>query len=148
MATDPDLLKKISCFQGLSDEQIKDIAQIAVSVCYPPHHNIFEEGVMGKRLYFLLKGKVEILFNTGKPTLTQIDLKEGEHIMGCSAMMEPYMYTATNRSLTEVEVLEINISQLQELMKKDCQIGLAIQSQLIKFMKEYILRLRNILSER
>ena len=58
------------------------------------------------------------------------------------------MYTATNRSLTEVEVLEINISQLQELMKKDCQIGLAIQSQLIKFMKEYILRLRNMLSER
>lgn len=148
MVTDPNLLRKISCFQDLSDAQIEAFAQIAEFVHYAPNQVIFEEGVIGKRLYFLIKGKVEVLFNIGKPGLTRIDVKEGENIMGCSAMMEPYMYTATNRCLTSVEVLEVNIAEMQALMKKDCKIGLEVQSLLIKTMKEYILKLRNLLSER
>jgi len=67
--------------------------------------------------------------------------------MGCSALMEPYMYAATNRSLTEVEVLEVNIPKLVELMEKDCQLGMAIQKQLIQFLKEYIMKLRSMVAK-
>ncbi len=148
MTADPNSLRKFSCFQDLSDEQIDAIAEITTEVCYPANHVIFEEGVVGKRLYFLLKGKVEILFNVGEPTLTRIDVKEGEDLMGCSALMEPFMYAATNRSVTEVKVLEIDIPKLRELMKKDCKLALAIQQQQVNFMREYILRLRSMLSMR
>ena len=148
MATDPALLKKFSCFQDLSDEQLNAVANITDAVCYPPKHTIFEEGVMGKRLYFLLKGEVEILFNTGKTNLMRIDVKTGETVMGCSVLMEPFMYAATNRSLTNVEVLEINVPELMKLTEKDCQLGMSIQKLLINFMREYILRLRNLLGNR
>jgi len=67
--------------------------------------------------------------------------------MGCSALMEPYMYAATNRSLTEVEVLEVNIPKLVELMEKDCKLGMAIQKQLIQFLKEYIMKLRSMVAK-
>ena len=147
MPTDTSYIKSISCFQDLTPEQVDALAEISDIVCYPPKHNIFEEGVLGKRLYFLLKGKVEILFNTGKPDLTRIDIKEAEYVMGCSALMEPYMYAATNRSLTEVEVLEVNIPKLVELMEKDCKLGMAIQKQLIQFLKEYIMKLRSMVAK-
>ena len=148
MATEPVLLKKFSCFQDLSDEQLDAVANIADAVCYPPNHTIFEEGVMGKRLYILMKEEVEILFNTGKPNLMRIDVKTGETVMGCSVLMEPFMYSATNRSLTNVEVLEINVPELMRLTEKDCQLGMSIQKLLINFMREYILRLRNLLGNR
>ena len=148
MATDPVLLKKFSYFQDLSDEQLIAIANITDAVCYPPDHTIFEEGVMGKRLYFLLKGEVEILFNTGKANLMRIDVKTGETVMGCSVLMEPFMYAATNRSLTKVELLEVKVPELMKLTEKDCQLGMAIQRLLINFMREYILRLRNLLGDR
>lgn len=148
MATDPVLLKNFSCFQDLSEEQLNAIANITDAVCYPPNHTIFEEGVMGKSLYFLLKGDVEILFNTGKPSLMRIDVKTGLTVMGCSVLMEPYMYAATNRSLTKAELLEVKVPELMELIKKDCQLGMAIQRLLINFMREYILRLRNLLGGR
>jgi len=148
MSTDPVLLKKFSCFQDLSVEQLDEIANVTDSVCYPPNHTIFEEGVMGKRLYFLLKGEVEILFNTGKPNLMRIDVKTGETVMGCSVLMEPFMYAATNRSLTKVELLEVKVPELMKLTEKDCQLGMAIQRLLINFMREYILRLRNLLGDR
>ena len=61
MPTDTSYIKSISCFQDLTPEQVDALAEISDIVCYPPKHNIFEEGVIGKRLYFLLKGKVEIL---------------------------------------------------------------------------------------
>jgi len=57
------------------------------------------------------------------------------------------MYAATNRSLTEVEVLEVNIPKLVELMEKDCKLGMAIQKQLIQFLKEYIMKLRSMVAK-
>jgi hypothetical protein len=95
-----------------------------------------------------MKEEVEILFNTGKPNLMRIDVKTGETVMGCSVLMEPFMYSATNRSLTNVEVLEINVPELMRLTEKDCQLGMSIQKLLINFMREYILRLRNLLGNR
>lgn len=148
MATDPFLLRNFACFQDLSDEQLDAIANITDAVCYPAKYTLFEEGVMGKRLYFLLKGEVEILFNTGKPNLMRIDVKTGETVMGCSVLMEPFMYAATNRTLTKVELLEVKVPELMKLTEKDCQLGMAIQRLLINFMREYILRLRNLLGER
>jgi CRP-like cAMP-binding protein len=145
MVTEAHLIKKVPGLQNLSESQIQQIAEISEIVSYPPKHIIFEEGVMGKRLYFLVKGEVEVLFNTGKPQLTRIDTKMAECVMGCSALMEPYMYAATNRSITEVETLEIQIPALKALMESDCQIGMAIQQLLIQFMREYILKLRSML---
>lgn len=145
MSADPAIIKNMSCFQDFSDQQVADIAAISNIMIYPPEHTIFEEGVIGKKLFFLISGKVEILFNLGRSKLSRIDIKAGEDIMGCSALMEPNMYTATNRSLSEVEVLEVDIVQLKELMQKNCELGLFIQKQQIKFMQDYILKLRSLL---
>jgi CRP-like cAMP-binding protein len=53
MTTDPNLVRNISCFRDLSKDQIKNIAQIANAVCYPPNQVLFKEGEPGQNLYFL-----------------------------------------------------------------------------------------------
>jgi CRP/FNR family cyclic AMP-dependent transcriptional regulator len=142
MPTDPTFLRDFSCFRDLSDDQLKAIAQITNAVCYPPGQILFEEGKPGERLFFLVKGDVEVLYNIGEAGQVHVDMVSGEEVVGCSALAEPYTYTATERSLTEVEVLEVDAASLRELMQKDCQLGFSLQHQIIRVLTERILDLR------
>ena len=142
MPTDPTFLRDFSCFRDLSDDQLKAIAQITNAVCYPSGQILFEEGKPGEHLFFLVKGDVEVLYNIGEAGQVHVDTVSGEEVVGCSALVEPYTYTATERSLTEVEVLEVDAASLRELMQKDCQLGLSLQQHIIRVLMERILDLR------
>jgi CRP-like cAMP-binding protein len=93
-------------------------------------------------LFLLVRGEVEVLYNIGEEGPAQVDTLSGEEIIGCSALIEPHKYSATERSLTEIEVLEINIPSLLEIMQKDCQLGFKIQQNIIKVLMERIIDLR------
>jgi CRP/FNR family cyclic AMP-dependent transcriptional regulator len=142
MPTDPNYLQDFSCFRDLSEEQLKTIAQFTDAVCYPPGHVLFQEGKPGERLFFLVKGDVEVLYHIGEVGQIHVDTVSGEEVIGCAALVEPYTYTATERSLTEVEVLEVDAIALRQLMEKDCNLGLSIQQHIIRVLMERILDLR------
>lgn len=142
MPTYPIFLRDFSCFRDLSDDQLKAIVQITNVVCYPPGQILFEEGKPGERLFFLVKGDVEVLYSIGEADQVRVDTVSGEDAVGCSALVEPYTYTATERSLTEVEVLEVDAASLRELMQKDCRLGLSLQQHIIRVLMERILNLR------
>ena len=142
MPTDPIILRDFSCFRDLTEDQLKAIAEIADAVCYPAGYVLFEEGSPGERLFFLVKGDVEVLFNIGEAGQAQVDTVSGEEIAGCSALAEPYVYTATERSLTEIEVLEIDEGALRNLMREDCSLGFAIQQQVMRILLDRIMNLR------
>lgn len=142
MSTYPKYLREFSCFTDISDENIEKIAEISEAVCYPANTILFNEGESGKKLYFLHSGKVEVLFNVGEAGQVHVDTLSSEDIAGCSAFIEPYIYTATEKSISEVEVLEIDNLALRELIEKDCSLGLVIQKQIIKMMMNRILDYR------
>ena len=142
MPTDPTFLRDFSCFRDLSENHLKAIAQIANSVCYPSGYVLFEEGKPGESLFFLVKGNVEVMYNIGEDGQVRVDTVSDEEIVGCSALVEPYAYTATVRSLTEVEILEIDAIALRELMEKDCCLGSLLRKQIIRILMERILNLR------
>lgn len=142
MATDPVYLQNIFCFRTLSEDQLKAIAQIANAVCYPPGYTLFEEGKPGERLFFLVKGDVEVLYNIGETGRVHVDTVSGDEIVGCSALIEPYLYTATERSLTEIEVLEVDAIALRDLIQRDCHLGFSLQQRIISVLNRRILDLR------
>ncbi len=142
MSTDLDYLREFSCFRDLSDEQLKAIAQIADAICYLPGQTLFEEGQPGKRLFFLIKGEVEVFYNIGEAGQVHVDTVSGEEVVGCSALVEPYTYTATERTLTEAEVLEVDAVALRELMQRDLSLGFSLQRHIIGVLMKRILDLR------
>lgn len=148
MATDPMFLRDFSCFRDLSEDQLNAVAQITNAVCYLPNHILFKEGETGKNLFFLARGEVEVYFRIGEDERVRVDTVSGEEIVGCSAMVEPYVYTATEKALTEVEVLEVDIQSLREMMEKDCALGFKLQQQMIKVLMDRITDLRLKLSAR
>jgi CRP-like cAMP-binding protein len=142
MPTYPKYLRDFPCFGDLSDDQLEAIAQITNAVCYPPNYVLFEEGKPGERLYFLVKGGVDVFYNLGDAGRVRVDNVSGAEIVGCSALVEPYTYTATEISVTEVEVLEIDAASLRGLMQKDCCMGFSIQQQIVRVLLDRVLGLR------
>lgn len=142
MATDIGFLKEFVCFRNLAEEQLEKIAQIADAVCYPEGQVLFEENQPGNSLFFLLKGDVEVFYNIGEAGQVHVDTVSGEEIVGCAALVEPNIYTATERSITEVEVLKIDAIALRKLMWEDCELGFALQRQFISVLMNRILNLR------
>ena len=142
MPTDSKYLQSFPCFQKLTEAQLRTIAEITDAVCYSPGQMLFEEGLPGEHKFFLNKGDVEVIYNIGESGQVRVDKVSGQEVVGCSALIEPYIYTATERSLTQVEVLEVDARALRELMQNNHQLGCAIQSYIIKILLERILNLR------
>jgi len=142
MPSDPAKLKEYPCFRNLADQQRSDVAELTHFVCYPSGMTLFEEGMPGTHLYLILDGEVEVLYTIGDGGPSRVDkILKGE-ILGCSCLVEPYMYTATTRSLTEIEVLLIDAIALRELMNLDPALGFSIQQDLIQILLDRIVDFR------
>jgi CRP/FNR family transcriptional regulator len=142
MATEAKMIHKFECFHQLTEAQVEAIAEISNSICYTKGHVLFNEGDKGDLLYLLIEGDIEVLYETPEG-MDRVDTVSSEEVIGYSAMVPPYVYTATERALTDVEVLEIKISELRELIEKDPQMGIKIQEHIMKILNDRILELRH-----
>jgi CRP/FNR family transcriptional regulator len=139
------LIKDFACFRDLSDDQINEIAKFTDAVCYQPGHVLFNEGEDGKSIFLLVEGDVEVFYTLGEGLLTRMETVSGQEIIGCSALVKPFKYTSTDKCLTEIQVLEVDVASLRQLMEKDCQVGLKIQQHIIEGLMGRILDMRLLL---
>jgi len=143
MATDAKLIRKFECFRQLTDEQVEEIAKISNSICYQAGHVLVEEGERGEILYLLIDGDIDVFYRNPETDLEKVDTVSSEEVIGCSAMVPPYVYTATEKTLSDVEVLEIKADALRDIIQEDPDIGLKIQEHIIKILNDRILALRH-----
>ena len=142
MAVDSTYLQNWACFQDLSEEQRKAVAEFSEAKCFHSGHTLFKENEPGQFLYLLVKGEAEVLYHIGEDQPVCVDRVAAGEILGCSALIPPNIHTATTRSLTEVEVLVIDARALRELMSRDCSLGFSIQQHLIRMLMDRIVNLR------
>jgi len=140
MVTDTKGLRNMPCFQNFSDQELGAIAEISNSICYSSGHMLFKQGESGDLLYLLNQGELDVVDEEGEEPRHVDRIFSGE-IVGGSALVPPYKYNASAKCRTEVEVLEIKTHQLQDLMNKNCKIGLKLQASIINILVNHILKL-------
>lgn len=142
MPTEPERLKRFPCFRDLTEEQRIVVAQLATEECFYPEHTLFREGEPGTHLYMLARGEVEVLYSISDQGPARVDTVGPDETLGCSTLIEPYTYTSTVRSISEIETLIIDSAALRELMDEDCTIGYSIQKHIIQMLLDRIIDLR------
>jgi CRP-like cAMP-binding protein len=142
MSVDANYLQKFFCFEDLSVEQREAVAVLAEAMCFYPEHILFNENEQGEYLYLLVEGEIEVLYNIGEDGPSRVDQMGAGDIVGCSALVSPYKYTSTTRSLTKIDVLAIETKALHELMQKDCSLGFSIQQHIMRFLQDQIINFR------
>jgi CRP-like cAMP-binding protein len=136
------LIREFPLCSGLDDKQVNALAKLCQAKSVYPDEFLFKEGELGHSIYILENGDVEVTFATGHGSTLCTDQVGSGDIIGCSAMVPPYVHTSTARTLSEVTVLVIDAIKLRELFKQDHQLGFCIQQHLMQALLKRITDLR------
>jgi CRP/FNR family transcriptional regulator len=129
-------------FSGLNEDQMQSVMRVCREECFYPGAVLFEEGQTAEEIFILVEGKVEESFTVDEAKLTLLRPVEKGEIIGCPALVPPYIQNCTARSISEIEVLAINAVGLRELFEQDCCLASSIQQHVIESLMERIGKLR------
>jgi CRP-like cAMP-binding protein len=148
----PELLRRFAFFSGFSDEELKQLAMAGREQAAPAGEILFVEGKPAHDLYFLTEGTVELLNagNGNRENIAISSLPAGE-LLGWSAVVEPYLYTATARAARPSRVIAFANADLEKLMADDHFASLLLKkvAQVIEQrLNDTRIQLLSLLSER
>jgi CRP/FNR family cyclic AMP-dependent transcriptional regulator len=120
-----DLLKRVSIFSGLSEEQLARIAKLCRSEAHNKGDDVVREGDPSNELYIIQEGSVEIILGSAStPGPTPIlHLGKGQ-IFGEMALVDRGLRSATVRATSDNTVLHVIIRDaFNRLCDEDSRIG-------------------------
>ena len=134
----PELLHRYSFFNGLTNDEYKTVAMLAEVQSLPEGTILFEEGQSADKFYILTQGNIDLFMKAEEPNQpkSRKDFFVGEintgDIFGISAMLEPFIYTATAKSAESVSFIEFNALMIRELMGQNCLFALNMTTQIAR----------------
>jgi CRP-like cAMP-binding protein len=121
----PELLRRFPFFDDLTDEEVKSIAMISNEEKHEANTFICRERGKAEKLYVLLEGTIEIMIDTDEEGLeheTVSTLKHGDAFCW-SAVVEPFILTASIFAATSVAVIAIDGVALRAMFELDTHLG-------------------------
>jgi CRP-like cAMP-binding protein len=115
-------------FKGVSNRVIGEIGRGAVELVFEPDTLICKTDDEASTIYELVEGTVDIIV-LEKEHVHYTVTRPGE-IFGWSALVEPYVYTATARATTLVKVIGINRDIIEATVTRHPAEGLIIYKNL------------------
>ncbi len=120
--------KESDLFKGVSQRVISEIGKKSEEMFFEKDSIIFRLDEEAAFVYELAEGAVDIVVSE-KDNMHYSVMRPNE-IFGWSALVEPYVYTATARCVTDVKVVRIARDVIEEAVKHHPAEGLIIYKHL------------------
>ena len=144
----PELLRRFPFFNFMDNAQLKAVAMIAEELTYEKDEVIVEAGRPADHFFFLIDGNVTynaVVTSEHDPYYKKeyfvSDFNPGE-IFGISALIEPYIFTATLRTDKVTRVIQINASALRALCEVDMKLAVGLSRAVAKAAMERLQQTR------
>jgi CRP/FNR family transcriptional regulator, cyclic AMP receptor protein len=141
-------LRCCELFQGLTDDELQELAAIARVETYQEGELICSEHELAERLFVLDKGRVQVntrlrpgLEPGGEATIEEV---ERGRIFGWSCLARQRRFTASARALEPVAVIVFYAEELNGLFSRDAHIGFVVMKQLADVIASRLLRTREL----
>lgn len=121
--TKTEVLRKCDVFTALNDEELREIENICNIEEFEAGTIICKQGSKEKNLYVIEHGTVGIILEVGPLAQRQVQAVTDHEAFGWSAMLEPYICTATVKALEKTQVLSLNGQRLSALCSTKPSIG-------------------------
>lgn len=115
-------VSKAALFQGLDDSETKQVLSVGQVGVYNPGDIVFKEGNEAVHIYVVEEGKLDIRTPQKQTVYSALP---GD-ILGWSALMLPYMRTASAVAVEKSRVVIIDQAKLQEFCERNPAIGYKI----------------------
>jgi len=143
---DINLFKKISLFQDLKEEEVKQVLGLSVPRAYQAGSVIIREDEAGDSMFIMVKGEVEITKRLGvvldEETPNEriiIRLKAEEGVcFGEMSLLENEPRSATVTALTECLLMEMGREDFMRLIRENSDMGCKILLRLAQLLSKYL----------
>lgn len=121
-----EVLKKLTLFSELPDEDLEKISQISIERNYKKGMIVFMEGEVGEAFYYVRAGKVKIFrtYEDGREHIIHI-FGEGE-IFGEATLFNRMYYPASASVYEDAVIGMIKNDDLERLIKENSELALKI----------------------
>jgi len=137
-----ELLRKFPFFGFMDYSQLKAVAMIAEKLTYEKDEVIVEVGKPAEHFFFLLDGNVSyytLVTSEHDPYYRKeyfiTDINPGE-IFGISALIEPYIFSATLKTNKVSHVIQISAASLRALCEVDAKLAIGLYRAVAKTAME------------
>lgn len=134
-------LKRFEFFDGLPEDAIEKIANLAKEEIHQEGSLLFSEGANAENFFLIVDGKVSLeklvqLGRTGTPRRATIGVVGPWRPMGWSSLVSPYIFTSSGVCLEETNVLVIPGQDFLKLMDEMPEVGCEIISRVAAIIRE------------
>ncbi len=136
-----ETLPMVEILKGLSEKQKQEIRNLGHTEHYKPDTVICTEGAAARKFYLLEEGQVAVESRLAKGRRIPISAVSPGQAFGWSALVQPYLYTATVMALSKTRVIAIEQEALLGLMQANPSLGLMIMQNVASIVSS---RLRNL----
>ncbi len=124
-----DVLRSLPLFEGLSEDDLDTLYQMARVVTVPAGELLIREGDRGDTLYIILDGEIEVTQRVGGREVLLAVRRAGDYI-GEMSVLDDSPRVASVRTLTECQLLVIGKLAFQTLMSCSRTAPMAVLSKM------------------
>ena len=122
---DEQILKRVELFSGLSNDELKAVADICQERRLHPNEVIARQGEPGDEFYIITTGFVEIVIE-GKPEKVIVNLGKGQSV-GEMSLIDQGPRSATVRAVSDPTIVQtITQADFEKLCNQDTRIGYVV----------------------
>ena len=132
----PEMLSQSSLFEGLTEKQLKAIADIAEEASCQHGAVLFWEGDLAEYLYLLLEGEINIFVQlSSRPERVTVSVI-GEPYMpvGWSGLVAPHVYTASALCEADCRLVAIDGEALMGVLEDDPALGFVVMRRIAEML--------------
>jgi voltage-gated potassium channel len=121
-----DIIERVPLFKGASEEFIREIASQMTPVVFTPGDFVFRAGERGSDMYFITRGRLEVLSPDGRTILNS--LSDGD-FFGEIALFRNQPRSATVRAIDYCDLYRLDREMFDHVLAHYPDIGEQIESQ-------------------
>ena len=122
------MLFRSRLLDGLDQRELELVAGIATVETYPAGAVLTVEGEAAERLYLVLEGRAVVRVRLPDGSEGILDEVRAGEVLGWSAIMPPYRYTASACAAEEVRALVLRSGELRQLFETNHHLGYCMVS--------------------
>jgi CRP/FNR family transcriptional regulator, cyclic AMP receptor protein len=130
----PEILRRYPYFAGIGDESLRQLAMMVEEKRVPADSVLFRQGDPARWLSIILSGEVNIQYLLGSGELRTVDTLVSGDLLGWSAMVEPYKYTAIGTTTKPSELAMIDGGKLRQICDRDPLLGYRLVMEVAKLL--------------
>ena len=118
-------LRKSPLFEGLSDDELKQLVDHAMPVTLHAGETLMKQGDPGDAAFVVMRGEFQVSKQSGQAHI-KIDVRNPGDVLGEMALLSSSPRSASVVAATDAEVLKISPEAFEELLTKSSTAALAV----------------------